>query len=235
MVVVDHITSASALVLPLERIVARVPFRRRSGADRRRAHGPGHVDLDRPVIDGGRPGTPAIATNGCAHPEGLRVSLQTAPAWQLATHPTTPFSHGYGKGYLEEFDWTGTRDPSAFLAIGAAISDTFTRSLAAHRLRQRNIDLAAEAAALLSRRLNTRNRLTAAAARCGWFTAADRAGERSADRPARGWLLPGECRCPRACLRSAEASGSALSVFAYNEPEDYARLADIVARVAREV
>ena len=33
----------------------------------------------------------------------------------------TIISHGLGEGYLAEFDWTGTRDPGAFLAVTEAI------------------------------------------------------------------------------------------------------------------
>jgi isopenicillin-N epimerase len=35
-------------------------------------------------------------------------------------HPTV-ISHGYGSGYVAEFDWIGTRDPSAWLAVSEAI------------------------------------------------------------------------------------------------------------------
>ncbi len=222
LVVVDHITSASALVLPLERIVAAchsagVPVLIDG------AHGPGHVDLDLGHLGAdwytGNCHKWLCAPKGCAF-------LWTAPAWQLATHPTT-FSHGYGKGYLEEFDWTGTRDPSAFLAIGAAID--FHQEFGGASLRQRNIDLAAEAAALLSRRLNTE---TIDGGGCAMRLVRLPIGPGSEARTVRARLLQAGTDAP------VHAIGGGLwlrlSVFAYNEPEDYARLADIVARVARE-
>ena len=71
-------------------------------------------------------------------------------------------SHGWGKGYLEEFDWTGTRDPSAYLATGVAID--FHVRLGGEALMARNIALAAEATSLLARRLNTEPGATGAMA-----------------------------------------------------------------------
>ena len=78
--------------------------------------------------------------------------LYAAPDRQADLHPVT-ISHGLGKGFLEEFDWTGTRDPSAWLATDVAID--FHARLGGEALMARNIALAAEATALLARRLNT--------------------------------------------------------------------------------
>jgi isopenicillin-N epimerase len=137
-------------------------------------------------------------------------------------------SHGYGKGYTREFDWTGTRDPSAFLSVGSAID--FHHELGGASLRQRNIALAADAASLVARRLNTETIDT------------DRAGAMrlvrlpvSPDIPAlelRAKLLEAGTDAPVHTI--GDAHWLRLSAFAYNELEDYARLADIVARVLRE-
>ena len=62
-------------------------------------------------------------------------------------------SHGFGNGFLAEFDWTGTRDCSAWLSVDVAID--FHARLGGAALRARNVALAAEATSLLSRRLNT--------------------------------------------------------------------------------
>ena len=223
LLVIDHITSGSALVMPLDRIVAAchdvgVPVLVDG------AHGPGHIDIDLGSLGAdwytGNCHKWLCAPKGCAF-------LWTSAARQPDTHPTV-ISHGFGKGYLQEFDWTGTRDPSAFLSIGAALD--FHAFLGDSVLRQRNIDLAAEAASLVARRLNTETLDTECAGamrlvRLPVAQGADRA-------PLRGKLLQAGTDAP------VHAIGGALwlrlSAFAYNELEDYARLGDIVARVLRE-
>jgi isopenicillin-N epimerase len=223
LLVIDHITSGSALVMPLDRIIAAchevgVPVLVDG------AHGPGQIDVDL-----GRLGADWYSGNChkwlCA-PKGCAF-LWTSAARQTDTHPTV-ISHGLGKGYLQEFDWTGTRDPSAFLSIGAALD--FHCHLGGPALRQRNIALAAEGASLVARRLNTETIDTECAGamrlvRLPVAQGAEWAGLRAK-------LLQAGTDAP------VHAIGGALwlrlSSFAYNELEDYARLADIVARVLRE-
>jgi isopenicillin-N epimerase len=221
--VVDHITSASALVLPLERIIAAchasgVPVLVDG------AHGPAHVELDVGVLGAdwytGNCHKWLCAPKGCGF-------LWTSPERQAETHPTV-ISHYLGQGYAAEFDWTGTQDPSAFLAVGRAIE--FHTELGGASMRQRNSELAAEAASLVARRLNTE-------------TTNDNPGR--AMRLARLPVTAGmDTKSLRARLMRAgtdapvHALGGGhwlrLSAFAYNELEDYARLADIAARVIRE-
>ena len=160
------------------------------------------------------------APKGCAF-------LWTAPARQADTHPTV-LSHGTGKGYLAEFDWTGTRDPTPALSIGAAIA--FHGELGGASLRQRNVALAAEAAFLVARRLNTE-------ALDHPLTGAMRLVRLPVD-PAGGALAWRARLMAAGTDAPVHAIGGALwlrlSAFAYNEPEDYARLGDLVARVTRE-
>jgi isopenicillin-N epimerase len=138
--VIDHITSGSALVLPLERIVtachaAGVPVLVDG------AHGPGQVTLDLPSLGAdwyvGNCHKWLCAAKGSAF-------LWAAPSRQAGLHPVT-ISHGFGAGFLAEFDWTGTRDCSAWLSVGAAID--FHARLGGAALRARNVGLAAEGAA----------------------------------------------------------------------------------------
>src|SRR5262249_6885163 len=98
--VVEHITSASPLLLPLTRIVqafrgAGVPVLVDG------AHGPAQVTLNLREL-----GADWYAGNChkwlCA-PKGSAF-LYAAPERQQDLHPTT-ISHGFGKGFLEEFDW----------------------------------------------------------------------------------------------------------------------------------
>ena len=146
LLVVDTITSPTALVLPVVEIVA---------AARRRgvpvlvdaAHSPGQAPLDIAAID-------ADWVTGNMHKWlfGVRSSafLWTRKEHQATTHPTV-ISHGLGAGYIAEFDWVGTRDPSPWLASGAAVE--FWRTMGGNALMARNRALAAEAAAMLEKRL----------------------------------------------------------------------------------
>ena len=67
-------------------------------------------------------------------------------------HPVS-ISHGYGQGFTAEFDWTGTTDPSAYLALPAAIE--FFERLGGVALMARNKALVAEAAVMLASELRT--------------------------------------------------------------------------------
>ena len=147
---------------------------------------------------------------------------------QADTHPTT-ISHGFGKGYLEEFDWTGTRDPIRIARRSAAALD-FHEQLGGAALRQRNIDPRRRGRVAVARRLNSE------------IISGDPNGAMRLVRLPTGVLIG---QAVRAGLLQAgtdapvHAIGGALwlrlSAFAYNELEDYARLADIVARVSREI
>lgn len=116
LVIVDHVSSPTALVAPLSRIVALC---REAGCavliDG--AHAPGMLPLaiESLGVDWytGNCHKWLFAAKGCAF-------LWTAPARQADTHPLC-IAKGYGAGYRDEFDWTGTRDPSAWLALDAAL------------------------------------------------------------------------------------------------------------------
>src|SRR5262249_29607129 len=75
-----------------------------------------------------------------------------AKAAQQDLHPTV-ISHGFEQGFTNEFDWTGTRDPTAWLSVPAALG--FYRSMGDGALRARNHALALAAADLLARRWGT--------------------------------------------------------------------------------
>jgi isopenicillin-N epimerase len=116
LVVLDHITSATATVMPVAEVAALcrargVPILIDG------AHAPGQIGLD----------VPALSVDwyvGNAHKwlfsaRGTAL-LWCAPARQDALHPTV-LSHGYGQGYVAEFDWTGTRDASTWLTLDAGM------------------------------------------------------------------------------------------------------------------
>src|SRR6185503_6189532 len=143
--VVDHVTSESAIVLPIRDIVAR--FRERGVAvvvDG--AHAPGALDLDVPSI-----GADWYVGNlhKWAFTPRSAAFLWAAPGRQEGIpHPV--ISWGLGRGFTAEFDWVGTRDPSAYLAAPAAIA--FLREIGPERMRAHNHALAWSGARLLCER-----------------------------------------------------------------------------------
>jgi isopenicillin-N epimerase len=222
--VLDHVTSQSALVLPIARMIAAchaagVPVLVDG------AHAPGHVALDVGALNAdwyvGNCHKWLMAPKGCAF-------LHARPDRQDGLHPVS-ISHGYGQGFLAEFDWTGTSDPSAFLAVGAAID--FHHRLGGAALRARNAALAAEAATLVAGLLGTEspggNRLGGAMSLVRVPTR--EAATQDAAQRLRERVLDAGADVP------IHAGGGALwlrlSAQAYNEPEDYRKLAGIVRRV----
>jgi isopenicillin-N epimerase len=140
--VVDHITSESALILPIEEIVTRCHERGVAVAVDG-AHAPGALALDVPRIGAdwyvGNLHKWAYAPRSCGF-------LWAAPGRQEGLHPTV-ISWGIGRGFTTEFDWVGTRDPSAYLAAPAGIA--FMKELGIDAMRAYNHELAWEGARLL--------------------------------------------------------------------------------------
>lgn len=136
--IIDHVTSPTALVLPVARMVAAA---RDAGAlalvDG--AHAPGMLPLDLPAIGAdwytGNCHKWLFAPKGCAF-------LWAAERVREALHPTV-ISHGFGQGFVAEFDWVGTRDASAQLALPDALS--FLDRFGAEAVARRNHDFVVEA------------------------------------------------------------------------------------------
>lgn len=112
----DHVTSPTALVLPLQRLVDELRAR---GVEALvdGAHAPGMVPLELSRLG-------AAYYTGNAHkwlcaPKGAAF-LYVRQDCQRNLHPTV-ISHGYGEGLQAEFDWIGTCDPTPWLCIAESI------------------------------------------------------------------------------------------------------------------
>lgn len=143
--IVDHVTSPTALVLPVATIVARchaagVPVLVDG------AHAPGAIALDVPALGAdwytGNLHKWAMAPRSCG-------VLWASPGRREGLHPTV-ISWGYERGFDAEFDWTGTRDPTPWLAAPEGIA--FMRDLGLEAMRAWNHSLAWGSACLLAYR-----------------------------------------------------------------------------------
>ncbi|MEO5989277.1 MAG: aminotransferase class V-fold PLP-dependent enzyme [Candidatus Eisenbacteria bacterium] len=142
LLVVDHVTSGSALVLPVREVVARAHAAGvRVLVDG--AHAPGALPLDIPAVGAdwytGNLHKWAMAPRGC----GI---LWAGPAAQRNLHPPV-ISWGYDLGFTHEFNLTGTRDPSAYLAAPAGIE--FMQELGLGQMRAYDHAFAWDAARML--------------------------------------------------------------------------------------
>jgi isopenicillin-N epimerase len=151
--------------------------------------------------------------------------LWAAPESQALVHPLA-ISHGFGRGFRAEFDWTGTRDFTNFLAVPDGID--WHAALGGPSLMARNRALAATAAERLAERWGT-----GTLAPPSLFAAMVPVRLPLADAPtvenavALERRLSDEHRIEAAIMAQADGLWVRLAAQAYNEIEDYARLAAI--------
>lgn len=217
LLVIDHLASASAAIMPVAEIVALAKARGIpvlvDGA-----HTPGMLPL---AVDG----LGATWFVGNCHkwlmaPKGAGFIVAAADAPPI--HPTV-ISHPYGEGFPAEFDWVGTRDHSAWLAVPAAIA--FHDDLGGKRLRIRNHELAIAMGQELAQALGTR--LGAAPEQFGSMVTVELPERFGQDRAAAKLLhdrLWDAHQIEVPVMAFAGKLWIRISVQAYNEPDDYAAL-----------
>ena len=225
--VLDHVTSPTALVLPVARLVAELRTR---GIETLidGAHAPGMVRLALSELG-------AAYYTGNAHkwlcaPKGAAF-LHVRRDRQAGLHPLV-ISHGYTLGFHAEFDWTGTCDPTPWLCIPEAIR--FMGGLLPGgwpELMTRNRELALQARDMLCAALDldppAPNAMIGSMASIPLPTAepgapaarldSDALCEWFRDRGVRTWLYPH----PVPLLR--------VSAQLYNDPDQYRQLATLLA------
>lgn len=148
LVILDHVTSPTALVFPVQAL-AKLCHDAGAKILIDGAHAPGMLPLDIPSIK-------ADWYVGNCHkwlmaPKGSAF-IWASPEHQSETHPLVT-SHGWGKGYHDEFDWIGTRDPTAWLSVAAAVD--WHLKAGGPSLRQRNAAIVEMAATELAMRWKT--------------------------------------------------------------------------------
>ena len=145
--VLDHVTSETALVLPIAQLAAAC---RAQGVavlvDG--AHAPGAIALRIEAL-----GVDWYAANlhkWAFAPRGCGV-LWAAPHRREGLHPAVISWGVTNDDWLQEFDWTGTRDPTPWLCAPAAL-DFLEQELGAQAMRAHNHALAWRGAARLAAR-----------------------------------------------------------------------------------
>ena len=141
--IIDHITSPTALVLPLERIIPELRARNILALVDG-AHAVGHIRLDLAAL------RPDWYVSNCHKwlyaPKGSAF-LYASDAVAPMTRPNV-VSHYIAMGFPRAFDFTGTRDNSAWLSVPAALR--FYESLDPPRMREHIRDLLDGCSAALS-------------------------------------------------------------------------------------
>lgn len=134
LVLIDHVASSSAVRYPVAAIAAQC---RAAGVQVLvdGAHGPGMVELDVDAI--GADWYVGNCHKWLCAPKGVGF-LAVRPGAGDGLHPPV-ISHLYGEPFPAEFDWVGTRDPTAWLALPDAIAFHAERGGAALRARNRRM------------------------------------------------------------------------------------------------
>jgi isopenicillin-N epimerase len=220
LVILDHVSSPTAIVFPVRQLTALC---HEAGAKVLidGAHTPGMLSHEIPAI--GADWYVGNCHKWLMAPKGSG-SLWASPSSQAGTHPLV-ISHGYGQGFAPEFDWIGTRDPTAWLTIPAAIDYHFR--IGGQLLRERNTQLARQAANLLAKHWNTErgseDALTGSMSTVGLPVVGEATDERALELR---YILRKNHRIDAAIIAFKGSLWVRLSAQAYNQFNEYERLAD---------
>lgn len=229
LVLVDHITSPTALRFPVEAIVKWCRDENLlvfvDGA-----HVPGMLELD--VASIGADWYTGNFHKWCCAPKGAAF-LYAAPERQRGLHPPT-LSHFVGDGFLDEFNWQGTRDVTPWLTVPAAIE--WMAQFDWKKIRAHNSQLARWAHAMLCDAWQVEPMSPIDGAMLGSMAAV-----RLPASITKRWSEPKEFKkvlYDEHCIEvpiNEFAGGWLLRVSCqvYNRPEQYERLAEVVRALAR--
>jgi isopenicillin-N epimerase len=155
--------------------------------------------------------------------------LWASPARQPEIHPLV-ISHGFSEGFAIEFDWIGTRDPTAWLTVPAAID--LHLQMGGELLRERNAALAQKAACELATSWNTDCGSTDV---LGGSMATVRLPFSDEASPQRALALRAsllkEHRIDVVIIVFGGSLWARISAQAYNMLSDYQRLADAIGKL----
>jgi isopenicillin-N epimerase len=224
----DHVASETALVLPLAEIAATCRARGVAvlvdGA-----HAPGAIEVDIAAL-----GVDWYAANlhkWAFAPRSCGV-LWAAPERRLGLHPAV-ISWGVTQGdWLQEFDWTGTRDPSPWLAAPAGL-DFMRDVLGVAAMREHNHRLAWQSAERLARRWQ--RPWTTPESMVGCMASVPLPARFAADSQTASRLrdaLLFEHGIEVAVIARADSLWARLSLQVYNDESDLERLAQAVDALA---
>jgi isopenicillin-N epimerase len=222
LVILDHITSPTAVIFPVRELTSLC---HEAGAQVLidGAHAPGMLSLDVPSI--GADWYVGNCHKWLMAPRGSGF-LWASPARQPEIHPLV-ISHGLGQGFAAEFDWIGTRDPTAWLTVPAAID--LHLQMGGELLRERNSALAQKAACELATAWNTNRGSTDALAGSMATVRLPFSGEANLQRALslRASLLK-EHRIDVVIVAFGNSLWARISAQAYNMLSDYQQLADAI-------
>jgi isopenicillin-N epimerase len=224
LVVLDHVTAQTALVLPVAE-VARECHARGIPILVDGAHAPGSRPLDIATLD---VDWYAANLHKWAHaPRGCGI-LWSAPRWQSSLHfPVV--SWGHGKGFRDEFEHTATGDPTSYLASpeGIALLHEWGFDACVSYMHE----LAWEGAALLSHCWRTRFEVPRAmVGTMATVPLPESAGSTEADAAKLRLALLVEERIEVQLHAWRGRLWTRVSAQIYNDQSDIRRLADAVAR-----
>jgi len=223
LVILDHILSPTGLVMPARRLAdlahdagARVLV---DGA-----HAPGNLLLNLPAT--GADWYVANCHKWLFAPRACGFLWAAGTAREMV-HPLS-MSHGYGQGMVAEFDWTGTRDPSAFLSIPAGLA--FHERLGGAALMAHNAEMAHGAARRLAELWDTEVAMPSdmCAAMAGIRLPAGLVDSMAEAAALRTWLSE-ERKIEVALSYYDDAAWVRIAAQAYNEESDYDALSEAIA------